>query len=76
MKESFIGFLKEHDAYERFVKNLEGCGYNSLDDLCTKEPPCCWVSIAFIWDQTPEGRDYWDSLDAIWSVLEEINSVK
>lgn len=67
MKEKFINFLKEHDAYEKFIKNLESAEiYPSFDVFCRVEGFLDWTSTAFNWDSTPEGYRFWFELDDLW----------
>lgn len=67
MKQEFINFLKEHNAYERFLTNLINHGvYDSLDDLCESMPASSWVIAPFDINNTPEDFLYWEQLDTLW----------
>ena len=68
MEQIFIEFLKEHEAYENFIRNLESDPeYSCLDELFNTIYYSEWISLAFIWKDTPEGHDYWADLDFIWA---------
>lgn len=67
MKETFINFLKEHNAYENFINNLESRNtYSSIDHLCRVESPIDWIDSPFIWKDTPQGKGYWKSIVTLW----------
>lgn len=72
MKEQFINFLKENEAYENFIRNLElDSEYSCLDEFFNDNYHRQWIGAAFTWEDIPEGADYWADLDFIW-----YNSVK
>ena len=67
MEQIFIEFLKEHEAYENFIRNLESDReYSCLDELFNYTYCDQWIWLAFIWGDTPEGHDYWAGLDYLW----------
>lgn len=67
MKENFINFLKEHDAYEKFIKNLKSADiYSSFDALCRVESFLDWISCSFDWEYSPEEFHFWHNLDNLW----------
>ena len=59
LNESLVLFLVENDALDRFLSNLENIP-NCLDIL----ENTLLVDLFFIdiWDNSPEGREYWENL--------------
>lgn len=66
MKDKFIEFLKEHNAYEKFVNNLKAICNTTIDELCTDDCFTEWIGVAFDWSLTPEGKHYWQNLDNLY----------
>lgn len=66
MKETFIEFLKKHNAYENFINNLLAEESWELDELYETLPARKWLNCAFEWFDTSEGYNYWDALDSLW----------
>lgn len=68
MNEEFVKFLKKHEAYEKFMKNLydEKCG-----GLCED---CSDISDAFMWAGTPERYKYWSKLNTEWNEINNSSS--
>ena len=75
----FYNFLKNNDAYYKFVNNLHiemsygvyyGKYWNNIrtfcDDMIISVGVRCYISYAFKWDNTSEGRDFWRYIDALW----------
>lgn len=56
-------FLKEKGMYEAFHNNVDKC--ESIDGGAFVNE----LSTAFIWYETPEGLNYWRSLDKEFSAL-------
>ena len=69
MKEIFIKFLKDNNAYDAFVKNLLIHGFTTIDNLITTTNPDLWISSAFFWTETAEEHDYWYSIDQAWKII-------
>ena len=59
-------FLKERDAYDKFLLNLKGREFEWIDELAEYETswntPESIINEAFTWDRTPEGCAYWNRL--------------
>ena len=67
MEETFINFLKILKAYDEFINNLEVQEeFSSLEQLFNNSNVYDWINDAFWWDKTPEGYEYWESLDNFW----------
>ena len=67
MNQKLIAFLKENDAYDAFVKNLEdkvcnGAGVKYL----YPNPAKTLILRAFVWEYTPQGYDFWYALSGMW----------
>ena len=64
----FIKFLDHHCALAKFMKNLENRG-KAFFQYTSDNQPIHWISSAFLWDNVPEGRGFWDSVDTWWKEL-------
>lgn len=81
----FFKFLKEQGAFEAFkanileVKSLTGKVAVSDDRVFTKMLEKCplpersFVSIAFYWEQSPEGFEFWSNIRDMW--LNRLNNL-
>ena len=78
---SLIHFLINHGCFELFVRNAcnesaRGYDMNFLRKLENKEiPPISIIASAFIWEDTPEGDNFWFRKN-MWykGYYEEINN--
>jgi hypothetical protein len=67
-KEKLDKFLKEHNAFRKYYKNLKI--YTLLpEDI---EGTINLISGAFDWEFSPEGWDYWLNLNIKWYNLNKI----
>jgi hypothetical protein len=70
-KPNIVQFLKDNGAYEMFFANLlnykqeKDLGKYFLSDFFSINA----ISAAFIWSETPEGKDLWCELGAKWRQL-------
>ena len=66
MKDLFIQFLKENNAYDAFVKNH----VTSIDIVMENFPlePERWIKMAFVWIESPEGHEFWKRIDKDWQI--------
>ena len=55
MTTRFRDFLKEHNAYDAYIKYNKGESDN----------PYVYID-AFLWSDTEEGHAYWNNLDNLW----------
>lgn len=55
MTTEFREFLKFHNAYYKYIKNNKGESENPYTDF-----------EGFHWENTPEGYEYWSTLDELW----------
>lgn len=64
MTKDFIKFLKENDAYDNFIAEIE------KDKDAKKRMiignPMYYITNAFVWAHTPQGSDYWTALSDKW----------
>jgi hypothetical protein len=69
----FIEFLRKNGAEMYYLENLDdsknGSGFikiwnNKTDFLCKEDE--YWISNAFSWADSPQGRAYWEKLDHEW----------
>ena len=72
--EDFFEFLTQNKCTLAFLRNFlasrEGDG-DVVDQLVEafKRDPERMVGSNFVWSKTPEGSDYWKSLDSKWKGL-------
>lgn len=74
MKELFINFLKEYKLYFRFKAYfIAGANYKdwSFEEYLDKYDPVHYITGAFPWPNTDEGRDFWDDVDTHWDMYRE-----
>lgn len=65
--EEFCQFLKENSAYTNFRKNYkEFTGKTFSKDVYIKDVNNEFPINTFDWKKSPQGRDYWSSLDNKW----------
>lgn len=70
MEKIFVNFLKETNTYEAFCRNLYDC---SITTRTFKEYtqllggyPDSFITCAFGWSATSEGRGFWEKLNDKW----------
>ena len=51
--------------YRMFIDNVEKCecNINEMNDTGVVSIGC--ISTAFIWDETPEGLNFWEAVDLV-----------
>ena len=77
MKKLFLDFLKEHKAHDAYVQNAwndhharfeafeNEKGYKR-EGISDRIPAEHWLAAAFDWANTPEGDQYWVTLNVLW----------
>ncbi len=65
IQEKFKEFLKENNAYYRFMENLYHSGKS--ESSLFSEIPGDWIRVAFFWGGINEGHDYWNKLNSKWT---------
>ena len=69
LRKRFFAFLKENNAYDKWVYNLKHEALNS-------DSTCQWlfednsneaINCAFFWGDTKEGYEFWSELNHKWS---------
>lgn len=70
IKQLFIHFLKQNNAYEKYMRSLnKKYGGVSFESLIKTSDENCYVSNAFIWNRTPEGNLFWLEINDQWVKL-------
>lgn len=71
MKEKFIQFLKDNNAYDAFVKNCLSDHGTTIDRIIKNwtNDPEKWIFAAFYWINTEEGHDYWNRIEQAWEII-------
>ena len=70
-KQQFIHFLKENNAYEKYVYNFNN-REEKRNKVCPKSQffsrtkPVYYVNKAFTWCNTKEGNPFWFNLSVEW----------
>lgn len=68
----FFLFLKEHKAYENYMKNIDLGRMKIYGDIKSDESPFIYcpftqlINAAFSWSTTEQTRDYWVNLHKMW----------
>lgn len=71
IKQQFINFLKKQNCYDSYMENLNTASSPFYENVEFKHflqivHPKSWISLAFYWDTTLEGYDYWLILNLMW----------
>lgn len=59
-----LTFLSERGYLEAFLNNTYA-SRGKLPDIVNSRPDV-WMSLAFVWDKTPEGYEVWRDLSHEW----------
>lgn len=69
LKSKLVTFLKSHNAYELYIRNLKehsSHGGYDIDSFCSNRTNGFnarkAIVCSFFWDRTPEGFDFWREL--------------
>ena len=82
IKQDFIGFLKRHKAYKRYMRNVDPKDNTippgrktsgGLDGLLSRNVDIDLVWSAFSFSRAPEGTTYWAKLASKWEKYAEKN---
>ena len=66
-KPNFMEFLEERGVLVRYLTNLSvalskgGWPYRGAP-----QGPARWLYKSFIWNETPEGHEFWNDVDMAW----------
>lgn len=77
MKDLFIKFLKEHNLYYRFAAYYSfnpGKDFESFEEYLDRQDPVHYITGAFPWPKTDEGKGYWHDVDGCWNKCREEHS--
>jgi len=77
-KECFFRWLKENDAYEKFMYNNSRPLERSFTKIEDNNNSASFIWGTFVWERTNEGEDYWAKLSSKWVKLKngEISKLK
>lgn len=59
----FFKFLKENDALEKYLSNIDTADIAPFFKMST---PRSYIALAFCWGDTKEGWDFWSNLHTKW----------
>jgi len=65
----FRCFLDKKNAYERFRRNLWTEKKLTVNQFLKSENQRYYFINSFVWDDTPEGYDFWDELSNDWNEI-------
>lgn len=73
IKQHFIRFLKNHNAYGQYIHHIHDPKWrnpnyqtSALVNLIKGNSPVDWLEDAFRWESTFEGDAFWRTLDCEW----------
>lgn len=71
IRQQFINFLKKQKCYDNYMENLKTASSPFYENVEFKHflqivHPKSWISLAFNWDSTLEGYEYWVRLNQMW----------
>ena len=73
----FVDFLVNNDIYDKFINNLHmevSASYHSfyrkdwmsIETFCDDLRWYDYVEFAFVWVDSPEGKDFWNNVHQLW----------
>ena len=81
--EEFVKFLRTNNIYRRFMDNLykavkeKKWGYGrywySIETFCDDMNARRYIARSFIWNESPEGNDFWKYYNNEWKEQLPIN---
>lgn len=77
MKDLFISFLKEYNLYYRFIAYYSVGPVEkskTFEEYLEEQDPNHYVTGAFPWPKTDEGKDFWKGVDEHWDEYREKHS--
>lgn len=68
---TLIKFLKKHGIRRAFISNFKkyplNLRYETIAELCNDDiAPIDWIRLAFRWNATKEGKEYWETISMEW----------
>ena len=60
----FTHFLNDNNIAEDFLRNLNNANHFYL--IAKNIQPFLFLTAAFIWENTPQGRNFWQHIDDKW----------
>ena len=64
----FVKFLKDNNLHDKFINNLKQLTAinTSVETFCDDVNEYDYISLAFVWDYTDEGIEFWDKINTRW----------
>jgi hypothetical protein len=62
MRKEFEKLMKQNHFWSAFIKNMK----RDIDVFFEINDPCDYLSAAFFFKDTPEGRYYWEYVQGKW----------
>lgn len=72
----FKRFLENNKIFDIFCNNLKADASEDLDCLFGRTTAPGFISGAFYWYKTPQGHDYWQSINDKWLYYYELHIVR
>lgn len=64
----FISFLKRNNCFDEYKENfINLSSYRKFREFLYVEPRKRYISMAFLWRDTPQGYDYWGDIFEKWN---------
>lgn len=64
-RQQFINFLKKQNCYEQYKNNTSTL--TNVFDYIMKINEQSWIAGLFGYYLTPEGEEYWDRINKLWT---------
>jgi hypothetical protein len=68
MEQEFYKFLVEHGVLFQFIQNLDNTPFEKFIKEKTRVPQS-YITLAFFWENTKEGEQYWSELSDKWNAI-------
>lgn len=65
----FTSFLTQNEAYDSYMRNCIKVNSPSCFSFLKYLIPESYVHGAFLWENTPEGFDYWKLINDKWKLV-------
>lgn len=81
MEQEFKNFLLENNCKKAFIDNLEKFGplqwhrCGNINEFLKKTNEYDYLEDAFLWQNTPEGDDFWNMLNEKWLDSQDLQCI-
>ena len=66
-RDEFKAIIQQENWWKLFRKRaIEQTSEKTFNRHLNEDAICDWIWITMIWDNTPEGRQYWDDIHSYW----------